>query len=181
MEPLNAAERRKAFSNYLLFFIITIAIVVAAVFFWIQVPFQQNKQLTEQMKLVEAQRLFTQKFESNMNEVMRLFNELKKKEVDATLTDGKIEERIKAMNALIESDSSFAADPNASVVKGLSVSVVASLSELRTATREITNATNKDENLSELKQEINNLRSELTSAKQEAAMYKILAAKSSSN
>lgn len=182
MEPLNNAERSKAFRSFLIFFIITVALVIAAVFFSIQVPFQQNRQLAEQMKVVEAERLFTQKFESNMNEVMRLVGDLNKKDIDVTLTDGKIEERIKGMNALIDTDSSYAADPNSATIKELYSSVVESLSNLRLAKKENREAANKDANLSELKQEISNLNGQLSNAKQTINLYQMqLAAASRSN
>jgi hypothetical protein len=166
MEPLNKTARSKAFTNFVIFFIITIALVVTAVFFSIEVPFERNKQLTDQMKVVEAERLFTQKFESNMNEAMKLVNDLNKKELDVTITDGKLEERIKSMNALVDTDSSYAADPNSATIKELYSSVVESLSNLRIAKKESREAAGKDANLSELKQEIASLNTQLSNAKQ---------------
>jgi hypothetical protein len=182
MEPLNKSSRKKAFTNFLIFFIVTEVLVISAVFFSIQVPFEKNRQLTEQMKVVEAERLFTQKFESNMNQAMKLVNDLNKKELDITITDGKLEERIKSMNALIETDSSYAADPNSATIKELYSSVVESLSNLRIAKKDNREAAGIDANISELKQEIASLKSELNNAKQTINVREMqLAAASRSN
>jgi hypothetical protein len=179
MEPINTTERRKAFSNFLIFFLITMALVIAAIMFSIQVPFKKNEQLLKQMDAVDKERMFAQKFEINTNDLMRLFDSLNKKDVNVTLVDGKIEEKIKQMSAMIDTDSSFT-DPSSSTTKDLYSNVVSNFLAYHAAKRELRDATNKDQNVSEFKQEIANLKSELNNTKQNLSLCQIqLTSKSS--
>jgi len=153
MEPLNQPERRKAFVNFLIFFTITAALIVAAVLFSVEVPFKQNDQLRQQMKLVDRDRDFSERFLNNMNATNNLLDSLDKKDVNLVLIDGKISERLKDMDAMIDKDSVE--------VKDFYQNVVANLSELHSAKKELREATSKDASLGELKQQISQLKDDL--------------------
>lgn len=153
MEPLNQPQRRKAFINFLLFFTITAALIIAAVLFSVQVPFKQNEQLREQMNVVEKERDFTEVFLNKMNSANNLLDSLDKKEVNVDLVDGKLKEKLADMDAMIEKDSLSAKD--------LYQNVVANLSELHAAKKELRDATGKDASLGDLKQQISQLKDDL--------------------
>ncbi len=153
MEPLNQKERKKAFVNFLIFFTITTALVIAAVLFSAQVPFKQNEQLREQMKLADREKDFSERFLNNMNSANNLLDSLDKKEANVVLIDGKISEKLKDMDAMIDKDSVS--------VKDLYQNVVASLSELHAAKKELRDATGKDASLGDLKQQVSQLKDDL--------------------
>lgn len=55
MKPLNTAERRKAFFQYLAMYLLTTALLVFALFFNWKTPEKQNAILLEKVKKLEAQ------------------------------------------------------------------------------------------------------------------------------
>lgn len=181
MEPLNTDTRRKALINFLIFFTITVSLIVVAVFFSFQVPFKENEQLSRQVEIVKNERIFTEKFERNMNDVMRLFDSLNHKDANIILIDGKITEKIQGMNGMIDSDTSFVGDPSSQLVKELYTSVVESLSKFHSAKKELREATSKDVTLGELKQENARLSSELNYVKQSLNVYMMAAAQAAKN
>ena len=153
MEPLNHAERKNAFLSFLLFFIVTTAIVIGAVLFSVDVPFRQNDYLREQIKIVEKERDFSEKFLSSMNATNNLLDSLDKQNVDVVIVDGKISEKLKDMDAMIDNDSVS--------VKDFYQNIVANLSELHSAKKELRDATSKDASLGDLKQQISQLKDDL--------------------
>jgi Type VI secretion system, TssO len=76
MKSVNQAERRKAFSNFLLMFIITIALVVTAVFFGTRVPFAENEKMKEQINAYQNDRLFAEKFSAKISDIQALLDTL---------------------------------------------------------------------------------------------------------
>lgn len=76
MKPLNQAERKKAFGNFLLFFVITIAVIVTTVFFSIRVPFAENKKMKQQVDVYKANELFTNQFSGKVTDLQTLIDRL---------------------------------------------------------------------------------------------------------
>lgn len=171
MEPKNTSERSKALRNFLIFFIITIALIAAAVFFSIQVPFKENEQLTKQMEVVNNERAFSEKFESNINDVMRLFDTLNIKGANIDLIDGKISEKLQSLTAMIDSDSSFASDPSAGTIKELYTTMVTNMSNFRNAKKEVREATSNETTLGDYKQQVQSLKAELNMKDQQINTY----------
>ncbi|MBC7418338.1 MAG: hypothetical protein H7325_09305, partial [Pedobacter sp.] len=100
MDPLNQQERRKAFVNFLIFFSITAALIIAAVLFSVEVPFKQNEQLRVQINAAEKERDFIARFFKYMDSTNNLLSSLDNKEVKVDFIDGKITERLKEMEAM---------------------------------------------------------------------------------
>ncbi|MCW3105916.1 MAG: hypothetical protein JWQ09_422 [Segetibacter sp.] len=153
MEPLNQPQRRKAFINFLIFFTITAILIIATVFLSVQVPFKQNDQLREQMSRVEKEKDFTEVFLNKMNATNNLLDSLDKKDGNVDLIDGKIKEKLTDMDAMIEKDSL--------AVKDLYQNIVANLSQIHAAKKELRDATSKDASLGDLKQQISQLKDDL--------------------
>jgi hypothetical protein len=151
MEPLNQPERRKAFTNFLIFFIVTVLIIVAAVFFSIQVPFRQNDQLRDQMNVVEKERDFSETFANKMGETINLLDSINKKEVQSPeLVDNKIQLNITAMNEMIEKEPI--------TQKTIYRYMVNTFDELRRAKKDLRDVSGKDVNLTNLQKENAELR-----------------------
>jgi hypothetical protein len=102
MEPKNKAERRKAFLNFLLLFIICTGIIITTVFFSLQVPFKQNDQLRKQMDEVERERDFSKRFTTQMVNVSRMLDSINAtKPPESDRIDGKIKDEISKLDAMI--------------------------------------------------------------------------------
>lgn len=105
MIPQNSPERKKAFSRFLVLYIITTAIIVAAVYFGIQVPFQQNKKLQEQLANIEKERDFGRNFFTQLSQAKNLLDSVNKPGVQAELIDGQIDSRLQQLTAMVDKDS----------------------------------------------------------------------------
>lgn len=105
MNPQNSPERRKAFSRFLILYIITTAIVVSAVYFGVQVPFQQNKKLQEQLANIEKERDFGRAFFTRLSQAKNLLDSVNKPGVQAELIDGQIDSRLQQLTAMVDKDS----------------------------------------------------------------------------
>lgn len=151
MRPLNQKERSKALTNFLILFSITIAIVIAAVFFSIEVPFTQNKQLRDQMDVVAKERDFSEKFVAKMGETMNLLDSVNKNGVSSPeIIDNKIKSNVADMSGMIDNDSISQ--------KNLYKTIVNTFGELRLAKKDLRDVSGKDANLTALQKENADLR-----------------------
>jgi hypothetical protein len=105
MQPQNTAERKKAFSRFLILYIITTAIIIGAVYFGIQVPFQQNKKLQEQLAGIEKERDFGRAFFTQLSDAKALLDSVNRPGVQSELVDGQIDSKLQQLTAMIEKDS----------------------------------------------------------------------------
>lgn len=104
MEPINKAERKKAFLNFMLLFLVCTAIVVTTVFFSTRVPLKQNDVLLEYKKSVEENNKLKIDFTEKMIPVSQMIDQLdnKKPAESATMSatiDSKIDELYKMFPA----------------------------------------------------------------------------------
>ncbi len=79
MEPINKAERKKAFLNFMLLFLVCTAIVVTTVFFSTRVPLKQNDVLLEYKKSVEENNKLKIDFTEKMIPVSQMIDQLNNK------------------------------------------------------------------------------------------------------
>lgn len=105
MTPLNSPERKKAFSRFLILYIVTTGIIVASVYFGIQVPFQQNKKLQEQLANIEKERDFGSMFFTQLRDAKGLLDSVNKPGVQAELIDGQIDSKLQQLTAMVDKDS----------------------------------------------------------------------------
>ena len=74
MKPLNIQERQKAFQRFLLFFILTVAVIVTAIFFGVKIPYAENEKLQEQLSIVDKENRFREDFSRAMAEAQSLLD-----------------------------------------------------------------------------------------------------------
>ena len=163
MKPLNQSERKKAFTNFILLFCLTIFLVVGAVYFGMQMPFKQNEQLQQRIAFYERENFFSQNFYGKVNETKSMLDSVNRAEVRADFLDGKVTENLKKMNAMIDKDSLS--------VKGLYELMVLSLSDLQMAKKGLRNASGKDDNLGQMQATIIDLRGQLQTAQADATNW----------
>lgn len=154
MQPLNQAERRKAFFNFLLFFLITSAFIISAVFFSIQVPAMENQQLRKKVEDIEREKDFNERFLQNVNETKILLDSLDKPESNVQLVDAKVATKLNQMQEMLnDSLGSFI----------LYQDFIENIARLHTAKKELRTALSKDDSMGELQDQVRNLQSELQS------------------
>ena len=163
MRPLNTEERKKAFTTFLLFFIITTVLVTGAIYFGMQMPFKQTERLKQQVAVFQREKALAEIFAQKMAETKALLDSVNKNGVQATIVDGQITENIKRLNALVDTDSS--------ANKQLYHSMVQSFVDLQIAKQGLRDNSGKDANLASSAQELTQLKTDLALCKQENLQY----------
>ena len=73
---LNSQERTQAFIKFLVFFLITVALVILAVFFNYHLPSRENKMLQDEVDIQRQQETNQQRFVNKMQEAIILLDSL---------------------------------------------------------------------------------------------------------
>lgn len=160
MKPLNAAERKSAFFNFLIFFVITTLLIVLSVFFGMQVPFKQNEKLQQQLDILQTEKAFGETFYNGMTDAKILLDSVNRSGIQADLVNGEISTKLSNLNALITRDSSG--------VKKIYQDIVHNLLDLQFAKTQLREASNKDAALGQYLQQIEDLKGQVSRAEAEA-------------
>ncbi len=150
MNPLNAPERRKAFINFLLFFAITLSVILITVFFSIQVPFKENNKLRKEMDIADNERAFLQSFEVKMQETTNLVDSIIRAQ-NVFIVQKDIDNNIKTMTNMISDSTS---------VKGICTKIISNLATLRAANEQLRSSSNSNDDLEKKDKRIQQLESE---------------------
>ncbi|CAN5755730.1 hypothetical protein BH11BAC4_BH11BAC4_22270 [soil metagenome] len=107
MQPSNNNERKKAFLNFLLLFVVSVILITATVFSGREVPFRQNNQLLRDMAVVQNEKLFSTEFFSRMNHIGTMLDSINKiQPQDASFLHNRIEQEITSLDMSVNTDSS---------------------------------------------------------------------------
>jgi Type VI secretion system, TssO len=156
MQPINKNERRSAFWNFLLLFVICFAIILTMVFFSVRVPFDENEKLHQKMAVIDKEREFSDKFTKKMIGVSRLLDSLDRvTPQESEILEGKIGQEISALNSMV-ADTTFNKD--------LYLNVVHNLGDMQQYSKKVRNETDKD-------MDVNNYKSQLQKANEKAQEY----------
>lgn len=136
MKPLNVQDRQRAFQRFLLFFILTIAVIITAVFFGIKIPYAENEKLQEQLAIVDKENHFRNDFSLAMTEAQSLLDTVNMDPQKSGLLDGRITQKIQEMDAMLAK--------NDITSKGLYSQVIKSLNSMQSDKRGLRAASNKD-------------------------------------
>lgn len=136
MKPINAQERSRAFSRFLLFFILTIAVIITAVFFGVKIPYAENEKLQEQLAIVDKEKRFQEDFTIAMSEAQSLLDSVNIDAQKSGLLDGRITQKIQELDAMLAK--------NETTSKLLYNQVIKSLNNTQSDKRGLRAASNKD-------------------------------------
>lgn len=76
MKPINQQERNKAFWRFLMFFVITVGVMLATVLFSANVPFVENEKMKAKMKVADDEKDFLAAFENDIQQTINLLYSL---------------------------------------------------------------------------------------------------------
>lgn len=102
---LNSQDRNQAFLKFLLFFIITVILVITAIYFNYRVPVKDNKYLQNELEVQRMQDANQAKFVAKMEEAVDLLDSLDKPGTNIDLTAGLINSIITDMNKMTPAGS----------------------------------------------------------------------------
>ncbi|MBK8521000.1 MAG: type VI secretion system TssO [Ferruginibacter sp.] len=157
MQPKNNTIRKKTFINFLLLFLLCVAIITTTIFFSFQAPLKQNNQLLKDSRSYIKDKEFSRAFMSEMSNIAGMLDTINTKAGKPELLDGNITEGIKKLNAKIAEESVND--------KEFYNSMVFLLSDIQSAKKQLRDNTGKDLNADALRQEVESLRSSLDAAK----------------
>ena len=121
MQPINNIERRKAFWNFLLLFLVCILIILTMGFFSVRVPFEENENLRHKLSQIDKERTLTKEFSAKMIEVSRMLDTIDRASPEqAELLDGRITEDILRLNSMA-SDTLFNSELYKNIVRNLGI------------------------------------------------------------
>ncbi len=163
MKPLNTEERKKSFTSFLLFFIITVLLIIGAVFFGMQVPFKQNERMKAQVARQQQEQAFAESFSQKMNVTAGLLDSLNKAGTQTTIIDGLISNNIKEMNTSLLTDSGA----NTQLFQNM----VQSLNQLQIAKKGLLASSGADQDAAKLQQELTQAKGELAQCQSLSLQY----------
>jgi len=105
MEPLNSQERLSAFAKFLVAFLITVIIIVMAVFFDYRVPVAQNKQLIEQNAALQQSSKLAQDALYKMDSLNNYFAKFSPDSLNFLLISNSIVQQITALQQMSKQDT----------------------------------------------------------------------------
>jgi Type VI secretion system, TssO len=75
-KPINVQEHNNAFLKFLIFFLITLAMAVSAIYFNFKIPNKELSILRERSDVLRNQQISQEKYKRTLNEVIQVFNKL---------------------------------------------------------------------------------------------------------
>lgn len=155
MKPTNTTDRRKAFQRFLIFFILTVALITTTIFVGTRVPYSENKKLREQIALSDSERLFSSSFLGNMQQAQSLLDTVNQAAGSAGLIDGRITQKIQEMDAMV-------AKKTALMNKDLYIQIIKALNNAKSDKAMLRAAGNKDSVVAMYTQQIQDLKNSLS-------------------
>ncbi len=154
MKPNNARERSQAFNRFLLFFILTILVIITAVFFGVKIPYAENEKLQAQLAAVEKENRFREDFTTAMAEALELLDTVNMDAQKSGLLDGRITQKIQDLDAMLAK--------NDITSKNLYNQIIKSLNNTQSDKRGLRAAGNKDSVVAMYNVQIQELKNSLT-------------------
>jgi hypothetical protein len=103
-QVLNSKERNEAFLKFLLFFLVTVILIVLAVFFNYRLPRSENKVLQEEVNIERQQEAVQSKFVTKMTEAITLLDSMDKGTVNVEQINSQLSGKLTEMELLRQKD-----------------------------------------------------------------------------
>jgi Type VI secretion system, TssO len=118
--PINTAERNSAFWKFLFFFVLSVAMIVTAIFFNTRLPFEENKILKEKAESARNLAMSQDKFNSSIKEVLVLLDSMAKPQTNLNIIKGEIDNKLSKLNNIYIGDMSAQAGLDKTIISLLS-------------------------------------------------------------
>ena len=150
---LNSQDRTRAFLKFLLFLLITIALVVTAIYFNFRVPVKENKWLQSELEDKRIENANQEIFVSKMEEAVVLLDSLDKNGSNNDLVKSRLSSIIGEMQTL---------GPNNKTIYGkMNKAIVEKFTTLNTAKIKLISLDGSDEKITELNNKLNDCNGKL--------------------
>jgi Type VI secretion system, TssO len=106
LKALNAKERNKAFLKFLLFFLVTLILVVSAIYFDFKLPLKENNYLQKEIDQQRQIEHNQENFVNTMNDAVKLLDSLDRPGTDLTQIHAQLEQKLLELDGLRQKDYS---------------------------------------------------------------------------
>ena len=153
MTPINQVERRKTFWNFMLFFVLTVGVILASVLFSFTVPIKEAEKLRKESEAIKNERPFIDEFEAKMLETMNLLDS-----VNIAVNPYRIENRISgnlaAMTEINSKDITSLKTLFSRIIENLNT-LQSTKAQLRSVNATAEEIAKKDREIEQLKRDVN--------------------------
>jgi DNA repair ATPase RecN len=105
-QALNAKERNKAFLKFLLFFVLTLILVITAIYFDFRLPIKENSYLQKEIDLQRQIEHNQENFVNTMHESVILLDSLDRPGTDIVQINAQLDQRLTELDGLKQKDFS---------------------------------------------------------------------------
>jgi len=156
---LNSKERNEAFLKFLLFFCITVALVIVAVYFNFRLPLKENSRLRERITLQTQEEMKQGKFVENMDKAMVYLDSLDKDKKNIESIDLMLNGKINDLAKLQEDGYSPYARMNKVIIE--------KMIELKEQKKQYIRLYEKTKDLPDIESKLRNAEAQLSQKQQE--------------
>jgi len=163
-QVLNSKERNEAFLKFLVFFVVTLILVVVAVYFNFRLPVRENKMLQDEIETQRQQDMNQTKFVARMQEAIVLLDSLGKGGPNVDQINLQLNGKLAEIAGLQPKDNNLYGKMDKAIVE--------KFSELQSAKRTLSALQEKADKISAMEAELNTTKSQLIQANADLDAYR---------
>jgi DNA repair ATPase RecN len=163
-QVLNSKERNEAFLKFLVFFLVTLILVVVAVYFNFRLPVRENKMLQDEIETQRQQDMNQTKFVARMQEAIVLLDSLGKGGPNVDQINLQLNGKLAEIAGLQPKDNNLYGKMDKAIVE--------KFSELQSAKRTLSALQEKADKISAMEAELNTTKSQLIQANADLDAYR---------
>jgi hypothetical protein len=163
-QVLNSKERNEAFLKFLVFFLVTLILVVLAIYFNFRLPIRENKMLQDEIETQRQQDMLQSKFVAKMQEAVILLDSLGKGGPNADQVNLQLSGKLAELNGLQLKDNNLYGKMDKAIVE--------KFSDLQLWKKNLLNLQEKADKISTLEADLNTTKSQLIQAQSDLDAYR---------
>jgi hypothetical protein len=163
-QVLNSKERNEAFLKFLVFFVVTLILVILAIYFNFRLPVRENKMLQDEIETQRQQDMNQTKFVAKMQEAVVLLDSLRKGGPNADQVNLQLNGKLAEMAGLQQKDNNLYGKMDKAIVE--------KFSDLQLSERNLLNLAEQQGKMNAMETELNNTKSQLVQAQADLDAYR---------
>lgn len=165
-QVLNSKERNEAFLKFLLFFVVTLLLVILAIYFNFRLPVRENKMLQDEIETQRQQDMNQTKFVAKMQEAVILLDSLGKGGPGTEQINLQLNGKLAELSGLQLKDNN--------IYGKMDKAIVEKFSELQSLKRRLQTLQEKEDQISRMEAELNTTKNQLIQAQSDLDAYRRL-------
>lgn len=163
-QVLNSKERNEAFLKFLVFFVVTLILVILAIYFNFRLPIRENRMLQDEIETQRQQDANQTKFVAKMQEAIVLLDSLGKGGPNTEQVNLQLNGKLAELSGLQLKDNNLYGKMDKAIVE--------KFSDLQLWKRNLLNLQEKADKMSSLETELNTTKSQLIQAQSDLDAYR---------